>query len=272
MKTTTLSHILTWSVLFSFFAHAQSEPRGPREPRGQRQSFQKIWETYDADRDGFLSLAEFQVMPRVARLPEEKQVRLFQRLDKNADGKISREELREIRQSGDGRRLERGMRRLMELDSNNSGGVCIDEFRAGEMFENLAPERVEALFRRLDTDGDGEITPKDRPELPPVLRQSGGQRGDRPTPHRRIFNQLDADQSGTLDFQEFRKARGIAPLEENAQEGVFTRLDLDRDKRLSFEEFSQAPLAEISPPPRRGGDGRRRGRPATEPQSRGASD
>jgi len=259
MKTITLSRILAGCMLAPLAVHAQSEPR---QPRGERPSFQALWEKYDANGDGFLSVEEFQSIPRIARLPEEKQMQLFKRLDKNADGKVSQDELREIRRDRGGDRPVRGMRRLMELDANGSGGVSLEEFRAGEMFANLPPERVEALFRRLDTDGDGEITPADRPELPPILRQGPrGEREERPEAHRRLFNQLDINKSGFLDFEQFRKARGITNLDEDAQEKLFLRLDSDGNRKLSFEEFAKAPLAEIAPPPRRGGENRRRGRP-----------
>ncbi|MFU8893366.1 MAG: EF-hand domain-containing protein [Luteolibacter sp.] len=261
MKTITVSRILAGCLFAPIAIHAQSEPR---PPRGERPSFEAMWKKYDADGDGFLSIDEFKSMPRISRLPEDQPLRIFNRLDKNQDGKISREELRQMRQAHPGERPARGMRRLMELDADGSGGVSLEEFRAAEMFAKLPPERVEALFRRLDADGDGQITPKDRPELPPMFHQ--GQRGERPNTHRRLFQQLDPEKSGSLDFDQFRKLRGISAMDEDEQEKWFLRLDANGDRKLSFEEFSQAPLAELMPPPRRGGDGRRRGRPE-EPAS-----
>jgi len=286
MKTITVSRILAGCLFAPALVHAQSESRQPRGERpGERPVFQTMWEKHDADGDGFLSFEEFKAMPRIARLEEEQQTRLFQRLDKNQDGKISREELSQMRQGNQPGRPDRGMRRLMELDKDGSGGVSLEEFRAAEMFANLPPARVEALFRRLDADGNGQITPKDRPELPPMFRQGQGQGprgerggpwergergerggprapGERPMPHRRMFNHLDPENSGTLNFDQFRKARGIASMDEDAQEALFLRLDTDGDRRLTFQEFSNLPPDMFAPPARReAGEERRRTTP-----------
>lgn len=233
-------------------AYAEGEPRSPR---GERPSFHAMWEKHDADGDGFLSIAEFKSMPRIARLPEDKQRQLFNRFDKNKDGKISREELRDMRHARVQNRPTHGMRRLMELDVDGSGGVSLEEFRVAEFLANLPPERIEALFRRLDTDGDGQITPKDRPEFSPMFRRGEGGHGERSAPYRRFFNRLDADQSGSIDIDEFRKARGIASMDEEAKIALFDRLDVDGDQNLSMEEFVKAPFFGAAMRLRRGDEG-----------------
>ncbi len=255
MKTITVSRIVAACLLAPLAAHAQS---GPREGRPERPSFDEMWQRYDVDGDGYLSQEEFNAMRRVARLDDDQRQRLFNRLDKDGDGRISREELREMRRGRDaGRHGHRaGMRRLMELDTDGSGGVSLEEFRAAEMFANVPPERVEALFHRLDTDGDGEITPRDRPELPPMMRRGDGPGQPRERSHRRIFDHLDADGSGTLGFEEFSAMRGMARLDEEEKKSLFRRLDADGDGQLSFEEFSKLPPEHLMPrrgPQRRGG-------------------
>jgi len=199
MKTITVSRIFVFCIFAPHATYAQGEPR---EPRGERPSFRAVWEKYDTDGDGFLSFQEFQEMPRIARLSEEQQLRLFSRLDKNEDGKVSQNELRHMRQGRKENRPARGMRRLMELDADGSGGVSLEEFRAGEMFANLPPERVEAMFGRLDTDGDGQITLNDRPQLPPNARHPNGPRGERgergerqPEPQRRRNRPMPSSES-----------------------------------------------------------------------------
>lgn len=248
MKTTPVSRVIAFCLFVPLAASAQAPDRGARP---ERPTFDDIWQRYDVNGDGFLSPEEFAAMRRIARLDEEQRQRIFNRLDKNGDGRISRDELREMRQRRDGgggrQQDRRGMRRLMELDTDGSGGVSLEEFKAAEMFANIPAERVEALFGRLDTDGDGEITPRDRPALPPMLR-GGGDAPERPEAHRRMFARLDADNSGTLTFEEFRKAPGIQARDEDAQEALFLRLDADGDKRLNHEEFAKLPMAEWMPP------------------------
>lgn len=270
MNTTPVSRIAIISALFVTLAGAQQENRLPREGRSKATP---AWQQFDTNGDGSLSIGEFRAMPRVSRLPEEHQTRLFQRFDKNQDGKLGKSEVFRMRQGRNpDHRPPHRHRRIMELDSDGSGGVSLDELRIGEMFAKMPPERLEALFKRLDTDGDGQITAKDRPEMrrpgpprgEPGDRRDRGERRERaeaPSPgawHRRAFAAADTDQSGSLSFDEFRKIPGIAPLDEDTQEARFMRLDANRDQSLSHDEFSKRPAPQPAP---RGEDRPRRPAP-----------
>ena len=86
-----------WLPGVSFAPDAGSTP-GPRPgdgggKRGLQRPFVEAWKAADTNHDGFLSKDEFDVMPRIQNLPEEKRLHLFNRLDKDQDGKLSREEL-----------------------------------------------------------------------------------------------------------------------------------------------------------------------------------
>lgn len=220
------------------------EKRGHQRPD---RPFVETWKAADTDNDGFISKDEFARMPRIQNLPEEKRGNLFARLDKDNDGKLSREELIHFAKPRDGEH-EPHFKRLWELDSDKSGGISLDEFKAGQLFMKLSPEKQQAVFGRLDTDGDGVITPKDRPE-PPFKRPDGKQRPNRPEgepPGResgpeQINRKLDVNGDGSLSFDEFRAGPAVNNLTEDEQEDRFELLDRNGDLKISPEDFPPPP-------------------------------
>ena len=180
MKTIPVSLIVA-GILIPVASFAETRPEGAgaapqREgdgQRGPRRPFVEFWKAADKNQDGFISRDEFDVLPRIQNLPEEKRTNLFQRLDKDSDGKLGREELGRMMNKHDGQGPP--MQRLWELDADKSGGVSFEEFKAGNIFMKLPPEKQDEIFKRLDTDHDGTITPKDKPE--PFRRGGGDPRG-----------------------------------------------------------------------------------------------
>jgi len=189
------------------------------------------WKKADSDGDGFISRAEFGAMPRLENLPADKQDALFKRLDKDGNGSLSREELDRLFKPQDPRRPM--FPRLAELDTDKNGSISLAEFKAGEIFKKLPPEGQDELFRRLDADGDGAITPKDSP----LRTRPGG-----PTsPHdpRWLFRELDKNADGGLTVEEFKQAPWVRELPPDEQQRRFDSLDANKDKQIDGPEFSK---------------------------------
>jgi Ca2+-binding EF-hand superfamily protein len=229
-----------------------SSHRGEDGKRGGQPAFMEAWKAADKDSDGSLSETEFSGLPRIQGIPEEKRVNLFKRLDKNTDGKLDRQELGQMGRGHDGQGPP--MQRLWELDADRSGGVSFEEFKAGRVHAKFDPEKQQALFRRLDSNGDGVITPADRPkppfkrdgqrpqqkrdgERPQQKRGPGGQSDGLRMEPRQMIGQLDQNQDGMLSFGEFRIGPAVKDLTEDEQEERFEALDKDHDLKISAKDF-----------------------------------
>lgn len=249
MKTIPVSFLLSGMLLPSVCFGQPTEPK-PGTAQGEKaghggpmRAFIEAWKLADADHDGSISKAEFNVMPRTLHLPEEKRENLFKRLDKNGDGKLSPEELGQMAKPHEGSGPK--MQRLWELDTDHSGGISFEEFKVGQIFSKLPLERQQEIFHRLDTDGDGVITPKDRPE-PPFKRPDGpgGHAHVMPNPpdaSGQIDLKLDTNHDGVLSFEEFRAAPSVKNLPEDEQEKRFTLLDRNGDLKITPYELSAPP-------------------------------
>ncbi len=229
---------LGFMPVWAFAGPEKEESRpGPGERRPHGKEEREVWGKADLDGDGKISREEFLKMPRIVSLPEEQQESLFKRLDRNGDGFLDGEELARPRHPGG---PGPGMKRIWELDVDKSGGVSFAEFEQGEFVKKLPAEKRREIFDRLDTDGDGQLTPADRPEPPPR-----GRRGHRPPPPQAVFRQLDKDQDGRLSLEEFRELGPVRDLPEEKSKSRFEAMDLDKDGFLSRREF--APPEEEKP-------------------------
>ncbi len=249
MKTIPVSVLVAGLVLpVVCFAQPAGRPEGvsPRggqgEGRGAGGGFMETWKTADVNADGVISQDEFGAMPRVTRLPLEKRAQVFKRLDKSGDGKLSRSELGRFGRPADAQGPP--LKRLWELDVDQSGGVSFDEFKVGGFFKKLPPEKQDVVFNRLDTDGDGVISAKDRPEAP--FKKPDGKRGPKPEVSQRgggaagktgsSGKKLDLDGDGALTFEEYRLGPAVKELTEDQQEDRFELLDQNGDGKISPDD------------------------------------
>lgn len=236
MKTTPSSLVLAglWLPAVCLAAPERPPGAGPAEGEGVRcgpqPQFLEAWKTADTDGNGVISEPEFAAMKRIAKLPEEKRAELFKRLDKNRDGGLSRDEIGRLVRPQDGK--HQMMPRLWELDKDKSGSISLEEFKAGEFVRKLAQEQQEALFRRLDVNRDGAISPQDHPAGP-----HAGPPGP-PRDPRHFLRMLDKDGDGSLTPEEFQKAPFVSELDKTEQKERFDKSDRNKDGKIDASEFA----------------------------------
>lgn len=184
--------------------HMKTSTRADVQTRIQ-QMFQRV----DADRDGFITRAEADAMK--AQRAGKRQQRMEQRAQHNP-----------------GKRFDR-------LDANRDGQVtraeatAAQQARAARQAQN-GGNRLERLFARADSNRDGAITRAEFDAMP--KGQGRGMRGARAGGGiaGRMFERADGNKDGRVSLPE---AQGAALSH-------FDRFDLDRDGTLTPQERKQA--------------------------------
>lgn len=124
---------------------------------------------------------------------------IFNKFDKNGDGKISCDEIKDMMAAlGSQTTSEEVSRMMAELDRNGDGYVDLKEF--GEFHRDGDAEELREAFEMYDLDKNGVISEK---ELHVVLRRLGEKCSL--SDCRRMIGNVDADGDGNVNFQEFKK-------------------------------------------------------------------
>ncbi len=189
-------------------------PGNALSARAQRLRFLRIrrYTQIDGDRDGRISRREYMAFG----------LRLFARLDRNGDGKLTLSEVRRRRvltANSPKRQQANGL--FGQLDNNRDGTISLGEL--------LSARRI--VFRRLDTDKNGTISASEFAAREATIVSSSGQvpppRSALPARASRRFLQLDRDKNGQLTVREYLADGKVR----------FAAADRDRDGRLNRAEF-----------------------------------
>ena len=135
---------------------------------------------------------------------DTKQLReVFRAMDKNGDGKLSKEELLEeyTRIMGEEDALEEVERIMKEVDSDYNGFIDYSEFLKGSIDSNkiLSVENLKLAFQMFDQDGNGKISAAE-------LRKATSGNGlyDKQL-WNEIISEVDLNGDGEIDMHEFEK-------------------------------------------------------------------
>jgi Ca2+-binding EF-hand superfamily protein len=200
-----LALLLGGSVLAQDRREPALPPRPGAAPPGGFNA-NRFFQQYDRNRDGYLERNE---------LPEPLREQ-FDRLDANHDGRISPEELQRGMASIMPRRrpsdmiyvliemtdhdldatkeVQRAYDILRRLDKNKNGKIDPEELKAEQ--EQLIKARIDALFKDLDTNGDGRIS---REEARGQIRAD--------------FDRIDTNHDGFIERNELLRAAEQRPAQ-----------------------------------------------------------
>jgi len=215
--------ILALATLFSH-AYSDGDPgkkSGKRERGGGRPGAPEMMKRLDTDKNGEISLAEFSASERIQSLDETIRKKLFDRLDKNDDGVISKNELKPPHGGP-------GFPPIEKLDVNKDRQVSFEEFSNSPKFKQMPPERVRRIFDRLDRNKDGFLNRKDHVKPDPGRRgKKGGVKG------------FDLDGDDRISRGEFRQSPMALSMPEEARMKLFKKLDKNSDDFLDAEELRE---------------------------------
>lgn len=128
---------------------------------------------------------------------------IFNKFDKNGDGKISCSELKEMLLTLGSKTTSEEVKRMMEeIDQNKDGYIDLKEFADFHCTDDGRDDSKELrdAFDLYDLDKNGLISAN---ELHAVLKKLGEKcsLGD----CRRMISNVDADGDGSVNFEEFKK-------------------------------------------------------------------
>lgn len=117
------------------------------------------------------------------------------------------------------------------MDKDRDGKISKHEFFASPRMERLPTDQREAVFVRLDRNGDGFIGSE---EIRVMRRDNEGRA-------KQYFRKLDTNNSGGMSFDEFSKGEVFSKLPEEKRRQIFERMDTDGNGEINAEDRPKGP-------------------------------
>ncbi|KAH3713110.1 calmodulin-beta-like [Dreissena polymorpha] len=149
-------------------------------------------------------MAEKSASPKDRKQFEKDVKNMFDQMDKNGNGKVSKEEMGKLLRS---------------------------------MGVQMTGEELEAAMKKIDTNKDGQISYSEFKTF--VMRQFHESSGSKEDQIRQVFRMIDRDDNGYIQKAEIRRAvKALGETLTNAElEDMMREADLNNDGKINYEEF-----------------------------------
>lgn len=138
----------------------------------------------------------------INRDESKKLAETFRNIDKNGDGKLSKDELLEAYNTtmGKDEAVEEVEKIMRQVDINGSGFIDYTEFvtACAKKEAMLSVENLDSAFKVFDSDGSGKITAAELREM------LGGDVGGQEEVWTKLIDEVDTDRDGEIDLMEFK--------------------------------------------------------------------
>lgn len=234
-------------LLASAYAEPDADPIKPPKNHPPDQGFREklrpleVWKKADINYDKQLSREEFIQLPRISKLPPEKQGKLFAHLDKNKNNLLEPAEMvpGPVNPGNPEEAKKRHNLRLGEMDKNDDNKIEFDEFVQSPFIAKLPEERQKKMFDVMDRNKDGQLSPADGPPPGSSHRPDGNAKKPLMFNPQQSFSTLDTNKDGTLDFAEFQQWPFARGRSEGTHEDLFEKIDANDDLKIDPQEMQR---------------------------------
>ena len=129
------------------------KPDELKAPKGMRPGERPPWL-----QNGPVNFEQFSEQPRVQRLSEDMRRTLFERLDQNKDGILSKADMPPRGRGDRSERKLKGPPPFKNLDLNSDDKVSFPEFQNAPYHRSLSEDQAEDRFEGLDLNSDGFLS------------------------------------------------------------------------------------------------------------------
>jgi Ca2+-binding EF-hand superfamily protein len=147
--------IILWAALAAFVLPVGAQDTPVRERVFGDGTLPEFLRQFDVNEDGVIDEEERQAIKEVIR--ERTQKRVLEKWDSDGDGVLSPEERLAMFEELRARILEKRTARFNAI-AGEDGVLTLEEFAALPVMAERTDEEIAAIFAKLDTDGNGEVT------------------------------------------------------------------------------------------------------------------